>query len=115
MQQIINTLVWALSSIPGFIKKWWVPLSILLGIIADPTGAAGHFICLTLDFILSPLPATPNALKISSLVAGMASALGQSFPLIGQGIFNEVFSGMAIAFGLLVGIKIYKLIPFKAT
>ena|ERR687885_2010937 len=113
MQQIINALLWALGSIPDFIKKWWLPLSILLGVIADPTGSFGYFICIMIEVILSPLPSTPESLKITNLISQFTQSLGDAYPVIGAGLLNEVFGSVGIVVGILVIVKIYKLIPFK--
>jgi uncharacterized membrane protein YkgB len=99
----LSPVVLVISSLTGLV-------SLILGALNDPEGWVNQTICFIIDFVSSAFPSTPSNLKISSLI--------QSVPLlnsIGFRFISDTFlliSGLA-AIALVV--KIYKLIPFKAT
>lgn len=97
-------LVVVLSSITSII-------ALVLGAIRDPGGAVNAFICRIIDLILIPWPSTPSSLKLGSLLSSFANA----FPIIGYGIVLEIAQALGGIFALFVVIKIYKLLPFKAS
>ena len=86
-------------------------LSFLLGALADPQGLMNHVVIKTIDVLAEALPSTPDNLKISSIL----NSVGDSMPLVGRGIVYEVAGTVATIAGISLAIKIYKLIPFKAT
>lgn len=83
----------------------------IVAIFTDPLGFLNECINYIIDLIGKILPATPNNLKISNL----ADNLGSSMPLVGAGIIREVLNSIIQLAGFATIIKIYKLIPFKAT
>ena len=70
-------------------------ISFLVGALLNPQGFLNQIICSVIDYIAFIFPSTPDNLKVSSIINGLASAM----PLV----------------GLTLIVKIYKLIPFKAT
>ena len=86
-------------------------ISILLGAIADPQGWMNAVVCTTIDVITGALPQTPSNLKIANIL----NSIGDSMPLVGRSIVYEVAGTIATIAGISLVIKIYKLIPFKAT
>lgn len=86
-------------------------VALILGAIRDPAGAANAFLCRMIDVILIAWPTTPESYKLGSLLSGFAN----SFPVIGYGVVLEIAQALAGMAGLFVLIKIYKLLPFKAS
>ena len=111
MQQIINALIW----IGSVVRSFWIPLSVLLGFITDPGGFVSSFACTILKYIFQFFPSTPDNLKVVGLFDEMISTFDKTFPIIGGGIFNEILSSISAYIGIILLVKIYKLIPFKAT
>lgn len=85
--------------------------AIVSAAIANPGGAVNAFINMIVDFIGSVFPSTPDNLKIGNLI----NSVGDSMPAVGRGIVREFFVIFSSCFGLALVIKIYKLIPFKAS
>lgn len=86
-------------------------ISFLLGALADPQGWMNAVVCKTVDTIIFFLPSTPDNLKIANIL----NSVGDRMPLVGRSIVYEVAGTIAIIAGISLAIKIYKLIPFKAT
>lgn len=86
-------------------------VALLLGAILDPGGAVNTFICKMIDIVDAVLPQTPNNLKIGSLV----SSVGNAIPFVGSGIVYQTFQMAITMLSVVILIKVYKLIPFKAT
>lgn len=91
-------------SVPGLI-------AFLVGALADPQGFINQSLCFAIDMIAALFPSTPEGLKVASII-NLAS---EKMPLFGRGIISEIASTIGIIFGLTLVIKIYKLIPFKAS
>ena len=83
----------------------------LLGALADPQGAMNSIVNKTIDVIAAFLPSTPESLKLGFLLDSVAA----SMPAVGRGVISEIFVTISAMFGLVAIIKLYKLIPFKAT
>lgn len=111
MQQIISALIW----IGNIVRSAWLPLSVLLGFLTNPGGVITAFACPILQAIFQFFPSTPDDMKVIKLFDNMIATFDQTFPIIGGGIFNEVLSSISAYFGIILLVKIYKLIPFKAT
>jgi hypothetical protein len=111
MQQIINALIW----IGNVVRSFWLPLSVILGFLSDPGGVVTAFVCPILQAIFQFFPSTPEQLKVINMFDDMIKTFDKTFPIIGGGIFNEILSSVSAYFGIIVLVKIYKLIPFKAT
>ena len=107
------TIFQLLSRVFKFLEpvlKAVVPLiALILGAIADPTGAINSLVCRLIDFIAIPWPSTPESLKLANLL----------FPYPGSTILEYSLTEMvslALQFlGIVLVIKLYKLIPFKAS
>lgn len=84
-------------------------IALIWYIITHPLQFLGFLVCSAANSLFSILPSTPDNLKISSLISSIGSAL----PLVGSGIIHELFTTVASIVGILVLIKIYKLLPFK--
>lgn len=108
MQQIINALIW----IGNVVRSFWLPISIILGFIADPGGTVSFFACKILTFIFVFFPSTPEPLRLGNLFDDMLTSLDNTFPLIGGGVLNEVFTTITSVLLIIISIKVYKLIPF---
>lgn len=86
-------------------------VAFLLGALADPQGWMNSVVITTIDAFASFLPSTPENLKIANIL----SEIGDSMPLVGKAIVYEVASTIGTISTISLAIKIYKLIPFKAT
>ena len=67
--------------------------------------------CGLIDIVAAFLPVTPPSLQISSLI----NSIGGTIPFVGKGVVSEIFITIASFAGVILAIKIYKLIPFKMT
>jgi hypothetical protein len=79
--------------------------------VANPEGAVNLFLCKIIDMVAGVFPSTPNNMRISNLIAG----LGASVPLVGGGVISSLLSTVLGMFSVILIVKLYKLIPFKAT
>lgn len=88
-----------------------VLISWLLGAIADPQGFLNGVVNATIDVVASVLPTTPDSLKIGTIINNVAGLM----PGVGRAVISEIFFSISAIFLLFAAVKIYKLIPFKAT
>ena len=86
-------------------------IALILGAIQDPEGAVNTFLVRMIDNIAPLFPQTPESLKVANII----DSVGETMPVVGKAVVFEVFQTISIIFGILAVIKIYKLIPFKAT
>jgi len=86
-------------------------IALLVTAAIDPAGFINNMICGLIDIIAIPFPATPNALKLSSLI----TSISVSLPVFGRALIESIIGTIRDLFVLYSMIKIYKLIPFKAT
>lgn len=86
-------------------------VAFLLGALLNPQGFLNSLICGAIDMIASVFPSTPDNLKVASLIDSIAS----SMPAVGRGIIREFFVTISAIVAIMSIIKIYKLLPFKAT
>lgn len=101
----------------GFLIPVAVVAVTLFGLVAflasayvNPTGAWNGWVIGAIDHIASFFPSTPNQYTLS----GLANSIADVVPF-GSGIIYEMFQSFIALGALMVIIKIYKLIPFKAT
>lgn len=111
LQVLIDTVAFFLNPIASFCTALTGVVSLVLWCVANPQSAVNLFICKIIDVVSSVFPSTPPELKISTLLA----SLGGAVPLIGYGIFLDIAQLIFAMFSVVVIVKIYKLIPFKAT
>jgi hypothetical protein len=111
MQQIINALVWIGNTIRGL----WKPISILLAFLINPGGVVSEWSCKILKFIFGFFPSTPDNLKLSTLFVKAISSFDKTFPIFGGGMLKETINTVFAVAAIILVVKIYKLIPFKAT
>lgn len=102
--QFLNPIVIFFASVAGI-------AAFLLGALADPQGFMNQVVCGIIDGVATIFPSTPDNLKIGTMI----DSLGASMPAVGRGIIREVFNTILIIAGLLAVVKIYKLLPFKAS
>jgi len=86
-------------------------VALALGAIADPEGWINSVICGAIDMIAVLFPSTPDNLKIAYLLNSVAAEL----PMVGRAIVFDTFQTIASISAMTIIVKIYKLIPFKAT
>lgn len=83
----------------------------LIGALNNPQGLMNQMIVSGINYIAAIFPSTPENLKIGNLI----SSLGDTIPAIGTGIISEIFTTISTIAGISLAIKIYKLLPFKAS
>lgn len=86
-------------------------VSFLLGALANPQGLWNQICVAAIDFVAQFFPSTPTEYTIGSVIDSIAVKM----PLVGRGIIYEIFQVILVIAGLELAIKVYKLIPFKAT
>lgn len=86
-------------------------VSFLMAALLNPEGAVNKFANSVIDKVAIVFPSTPNNLKLGYLLDEATS----SMPSVGRGIIGDIFVTISSMFAIVVVIKIYKLIPFKAT
>ena len=86
-------------------------VTILVAAVVDPKGFINQLICGLIDLIAIPFPSTPDSLKLSSIINTLSLAL----PVFGKALIQSIIGTFADLFFLYATIKIYKLIPFKAS
>ena len=111
MDDILSALSRIFSPISTLILSLSGLVSIILGAINDPEGFVNTLLVKMIDNIAYVFPSTPDQLKVGAII----DSVGDSMPLVGKAVVFEVFQTISIIFSILVVIKIYKLIPFKAT
>lgn len=88
-----------------------VIVALILGCIADPSGAVNKFICTIIDVVSVIFPSTPTQLRLGSLIDSASSIA----PAFGTSILRDIASTVGSIFTISLVIRIYKLIPFKAS
>lgn len=111
MGSFFNALFQFIKPIVVFFISTTSIVAFLLGALLDPQGLMNQIICAVLDNIASIFPSTPDNLKIANIV----NNLGDSVPAVGRGVIREIFFTLSSIFTISLAIKIYKLLPFKAT
>lgn len=80
----------------------------LYNIINNPEGAINQFMIFLVDMVYSLFPSTPQQYTIGYMLSQFAA----EHPYIGWGVIYEIFSGMAVMFGLWCIVKLWQLLPF---
>lgn len=83
----------------------------IAAIFKDPLGFLNQCINWIIDLFAAILPSSPDSIKISTQVNSITNLT----PGIGSGIIREMYNSFAQLAGFALIIKVYKLIPFKAT
>ena len=86
-------------------------VGVVIGAIENPEGFLNTIICGVIDMIATFLPSTPDNLKIANIVDSLASQM----PAVGRYIILDTLQTISSIAGISVAIKVYKLIPLKAT
>ena len=111
MTTLFNILLKYIKPVIVFCASLFTPVAIILGCIKNPQGAVNVFIVKIIDLIHPIFPSTPANLKVAYLI----NQVGDQMPLVGKAVLFEIFQIISTIIGITVVIKIYKLIPFKAT
>lgn len=103
LRALVSPLVALLASLVGV-------FSVIIGAFLNPAGAINSFCVRMIDLVASVWPSTPPGLTLSALIfpATGGTTLGRAFLL-------ELFSTAFAMFAIVLIVKLYKLIPFKAT
>jgi hypothetical protein len=108
---ILNVIIAFLNPITAVISTSGTVVAFLVSTLNNPEGAINKFANSVIDKIALVLPSTPNNLKLGYLL-DQSTAL---MPAFGRNVIAEIFATISSMFAVIVVIKIYKLIPFKAT
>jgi hypothetical protein len=108
---IISALLYFFSPLIIVCVSIFSIISFLLGALLNPQGLLNQIVCSAIDYISYLFPSTPESLKLGSIINSATSIM----PAVGRGVIADIFATCAAIFALTVAIKIYKLIPFKAT
>lgn len=111
MNTIYNKFVQLLHPFLVVFSSVGTIISLILGAIANPKGAVNKFLVLMIDNIATVFPETPDNLKVFNVL----DSVGDSLPSIGRSIVYDVAATIASIVAIMIVVKIYKLIPFKAT
>lgn len=84
-------------------------VGIAVGAAADPSGALNALIVRLIDFVAQYWPSTPEELKIANLIFSTTS---QS---VGHAVMVDIFQTAFLLLGVVLTVKVYKLIPLKFT
>lgn len=104
LMEFLKPIVVVYSSIGVFI-------SFLLGALKNPQGFMNSVICNAIDYIAFLFPSTPDNLKIGSFI----NAASATLPALGKAVIADIFITLLAMAGIALVIKIYKLLPLKAT
>jgi hypothetical protein len=115
MGALLTALLEFITPVVIFFASIGTVVAFLLGALANPQGWMNSVICTAIDYIASIFPSTPDDMKIGTVVSTLINGLGSSIPIVGVGIIREIFTTFLTIAGLALAIKIYKLLPFKAT
>ena len=107
MQVLLNFLVPVIVVCTALIGI----VAFLVAALQDPQGWMNSVVITTIDAIAHLFPSTPDDLKIGTII----NNLGDSMPLVGRAVVREIFTAISSMAGIALVVKIYKLIPFKAT
>lgn len=117
LQGIINNITrvvgWVLAAFTPFytvITLITAALTTLAGAIADPQGWLNSSICFVIDFVSDRFPQTPANLKLTTLIASAPFVSA-----VGTRVITETLVIISAFAGIALVVKIYKLIPLKAT
>jgi hypothetical protein len=86
-------------------------VAFLLGVLEDPPQFLNALICGVIDMIVPFWPSTPEDFRIGTIITNLSTQI----PVVGRAVIFEVFTAISSIAGLALVVKIYKLIPFKAT
>ena len=106
---LFDLLKWLANPLVKLVISLTGPVALILGTMADPNGAINTFIIDVIDALEPHLLETPESLKISNLIFDNGPVT------VGQAVLTDVFQLISIMVGVVALVKLYKLIPFKAT
>ena len=110
MIKLFDLLSWLSQSMVRLALAVVFPLGFLLESIFNPGGAVNYFACRLIDWIAGPWPETPENLKLGNMLTTATEQMG-----VGQFVIRELFATASVMLGIVLIIKLYKLIPLKAT
>lgn len=111
MDSIFNFIKWLFSPLYILIISVTAIIALILGTILDPVGAVNTFLCKIIDVVFAIFPSTPDNLKLGFILQSFSN----QFPFFGWGIILDTIQTVFTMLLIVITIKVYKLIPFKAT
>jgi hypothetical protein len=99
-----NPVILIATSITGIV-------TFLIGAFENPSGWLSQVIKKLIDIVAAVLPETPDNLKVTNLL----QSLYPETPSVGKYVLGEIVEVLITLSAIALVIKIYKLIPFKAT
>jgi hypothetical protein len=107
--KLFDLLKWLAQPVVRIALAVLGPLGLVLGAIADPSGALNGLVCRLIDALALAWPSTPENLKIANLIFSDGS-IG-----VGESIVIDIFQTAFLVLSIIALVKLYKLIPFKMT
>lgn len=86
------------------------PLGYVIAALRNPSGALNHFAIKVIDALASVWPSTPEGMTLAGILLGPTQQMG-----FGRYVISEFFALCGSFMAVIVLVKLYKLIPFKAT
>lgn len=103
LKALVSPLVAILASLTGVI-------SVIIGAFLNPAGAVNGFVTRLIDALAFVWPSTPENLKLANLIFPAVGGVS-----IGRAVLIDICSTLFVMLGIILLIKLYKLIPFKMT
>lgn len=107
---LYDLLKWFAQPVVRIVLALLGPIGLILGCIANPQGAVNSFVCRIIDVVASVWPSTPDSMKLGNLIMSSSSDL-----TVGQAVIQDLFQTAFLMLTIMALVKVYKLIPFKAT
>jgi hypothetical protein len=85
--------------------------SMLIGAVRNPAGFFNTLVCNLIDLIAAIFPSTPERFQIVKVLDAIASVM----PVVGRRIVYDIAGTFALMALLLLVVKVYRLLPFKAS
>lgn len=111
MKALLDALNFLLSPLTAIFVAISLTIPALIGAFKDPAGFVNTQICKLIDLVAGALPSTPANMKMGFMLSFASDMIDPSL----RGIFSEIINLIFSLLSIVVIIKIYKLIPFKAT
>ncbi|MEA5472153.1 hypothetical protein [Spirulina sp. 06S082] len=83
----------------------------LIGAVRNPGGFFNTLVCGLIDLIASIFPETPERFQIATVL----NSISDSLPAVGRQIVYDIAGTFALMALLILVVKVYRLLPFKAS
>jgi hypothetical protein len=117
MGAAVTRIIKVLQEIAHFLDNPWGYCGVIFSsifiliyqCIQNPQGEVNNYMIILIDIIVTPLPSTPENLKLSYLLNQMYAMMPNWMP---TSAINEIMQGIGGMLGLFLFVKLYKMLPF---